>query len=74
MIVFDKEVGRMVDEETGEYLTSDMISRDEQEYDYTIRDKDGKPIFGAMVQRLGIDETGTSGGSTRAYPLKPDTP
>ena len=58
MIVFDKALGRMVDEANGQYLTSDMISRDEQEHDYTIRERDGNPIFGAMLQIVEIDESG----------------
>ena len=67
MIVFDKALGHMVDEENGQYLTSDMISRDEQEYDYTIRERDGNPIFGAMLQIVGIDESGKGESATAIF-------
>jgi hypothetical protein len=63
-IVNDQKNERVVDAETGQYITWKLADWQSNSYYFTLHDGDGTGILGSLVERAGIDETGNRGAST----------
>lgn len=60
----------MLDDETGDYLTSKLVDWEEGEVDYVIHARDDRPVFGARVRREGINEPGARGAALVRFRLQ----